>query len=50
VKDPRLGTTKEDFDKQLALALQIRDKLSQTNQASSIFARPKKQLADMRGV
>jgi len=46
VKDPRLGTTKEDFDKQLALALQIRDKLSQTNQAVVDIREAKKQLAE----
>ena len=33
VKDPRFKTTSEDFNRQLALALQIRNKLSQTNQA-----------------
>jgi hypothetical protein len=32
-KDPRLTTTPEDFSKQVSLALQIRDKLSETNQA-----------------
>src|SRR5882757_9900993 len=31
--DPRLKTTPEEFRAQLALSLQIRDKLSQTNQA-----------------
>jgi hypothetical protein len=30
-KDPRTATTPEDFQKQLALGLQIRDKLSQAN-------------------
>jgi photosystem II stability/assembly factor-like uncharacterized protein len=33
VRDPRLKTTPEQYRAQLALALQIRDKLSQTNQA-----------------
>ena len=46
VKDPRLATTKDDFDKQLALSLQIRDKLSQTNQAVIDIREAKKQLAD----
>jgi photosystem II stability/assembly factor-like uncharacterized protein len=46
VKDPRLATTKEDFDKQLTLALQIRDKLSQTNQAVVDIRESKKQLAE----
>jgi hypothetical protein len=32
-KDPRILTTPEDFNKQLELALQIRDKLSAANQA-----------------
>ena len=31
-KDPRAPTTPEDFQKQLALAMQIRNKLSQTNE------------------
>jgi photosystem II stability/assembly factor-like uncharacterized protein len=31
-KDPRLTTTPEDYAKQLSLALQIRNKLSETNQ------------------
>ncbi len=31
-KDPRLSTTPEDYAKQLSLALQIRDKLSETNE------------------
>jgi hypothetical protein len=44
VKDPRLKTTTDDFNKQLALALQIRDKLSQTNQAVIDIREAKKQL------
>jgi hypothetical protein len=31
-KDPRLTTTPEDYAKQLSLAMQLRDKLSETNQ------------------
>jgi DNA-binding protein H-NS len=46
VKDPRLATSRDDFDKQLALALQIRDKLSQTNQAVVDIREAKKQLAE----
>ena len=46
VKDPRLKTTSEDFTRQLALALQIRDKLSQTNQAVIDIREAKKQLGD----
>jgi hypothetical protein len=33
MKDPRLATTPEEYAKQLTLALQIRDKLSETNAA-----------------
>ena len=44
VKDPRLKTTPADFARQLALALQIRDKLSQTNQAVIDIREAKKQL------
>lgn len=32
-KDPRTPTTSEDFNKQLELALQIRDRISEANQA-----------------
>ena len=46
VKDPRLKTTTEDFNRQLALALQIRDKLSQTNQAVIDIRAGEKQLAE----
>ena len=46
VKDPRFKTTSEDFNRQLALALQIRNKLSQTNQAVIDIRQAKKQLAD----
>ena len=31
-KDPRLATTPDDYARQLSLALQVRDKLSETNQ------------------
>jgi photosystem II stability/assembly factor-like uncharacterized protein len=33
LKDPRISTTAEEFSKQLALLLKIRDKLSETNRA-----------------
>ncbi|HUA82694.1 MAG TPA: hypothetical protein VMB85_02470 [Bryobacteraceae bacterium] len=46
VRDPRLKTTPEEFRRQLALALQIRDKLSQTNQAVIDIREAKKQLGD----
>jgi photosystem II stability/assembly factor-like uncharacterized protein len=46
VKDPRLKTTPEDFARQLSLALQIRDKLSQTNQAVIDIREAKKQLGE----
>jgi photosystem II stability/assembly factor-like uncharacterized protein len=46
VKDPRLKTTPEEFTRQLALALQIRDKLSQTNQAVIDIREAKQQLGD----
>jgi hypothetical protein len=45
VKDPRMATTPEDFQRQLALSLQIRDKLSQTNQAVIDIREAKRQLA-----
>jgi photosystem II stability/assembly factor-like uncharacterized protein len=46
VKDPRFKTTSEDFNRQLALALQIRNKLSQTNQAVIDIREAKKQLGE----
>ncbi|HLH39965.1 MAG TPA: hypothetical protein VKX39_12515 [Bryobacteraceae bacterium] len=46
VKDPRLKTTPEQYQRQLALALQIRDKLSQTNQAVIDIREAKKQLGE----
>jgi photosystem II stability/assembly factor-like uncharacterized protein len=44
VKDPRLMTTPDDFEKQLTLSLQIRDKLSQTNQTVIDIREAKRQL------
>jgi hypothetical protein len=44
VKDPRLKTTPDDFEKQLTLSLQIRDKLSQTNQTVIDIREAKRQL------
>jgi photosystem II stability/assembly factor-like uncharacterized protein len=46
IKDPRQKSTQDDYVKQLALALQIRDKLSQTNQAVIDIREAKKQLAE----
>ena len=43
-KDPRAPTTPEDFQKQLALALQIRDKLSQANAGVVKIREAKRQL------
>ena len=43
--DPRLKTRPEDYAAQLALALQIRDKLSAVNQAVIEIREAKKQLA-----
>ena len=43
-KDPRTATTPEDFQKQSAIALQIRDKLSQTNEGVIKIREAKKQL------
>jgi hypothetical protein len=44
VKDPRLKTSPDDFEKQLTLSLQIRDKLSQTNQTVIDIREAKRQL------
>jgi photosystem II stability/assembly factor-like uncharacterized protein len=44
--DPRLKTTAAEFSAQLSLALQIRDKLSQVNQAVVDIRAAKKQLED----
>jgi hypothetical protein len=43
-KDPRLETTPEDYSRQLALALQVRDKLSETNEAVIRIREVRKQL------
>jgi photosystem II stability/assembly factor-like uncharacterized protein len=45
-KDPRVETTPEDYAKQLALSLQIRDKLSATNDAVIGIREIRKQLDD----
>jgi photosystem II stability/assembly factor-like uncharacterized protein len=45
-KDPRLNTTQEEFAKQVSLALQIRDKLSETNGGVVRIREAKKQLED----
>jgi hypothetical protein len=44
-KDPRASTTPEDFNKQLALELQIRDRISVANQAVIDIREAKKELA-----
>ncbi len=43
-KDPRLSTTPEEYTKQLTLALQIRDKLSDTNEGVIRIREVRKQL------
>jgi photosystem II stability/assembly factor-like uncharacterized protein len=48
-KDPRAPTTPEDFQKQLALALQIRDKLSQANEGVIKIREAKRQLDKYAG-
>jgi photosystem II stability/assembly factor-like uncharacterized protein len=45
-KDPRLSTTPEDYAKQLSLARQLCDKLSETNQAVVRIREVRKQLED----
>ena len=45
-KDPRLSTTPEDYAKQVTLALQIRDKLSATNEAVIRIREVRKQLEE----
>jgi photosystem II stability/assembly factor-like uncharacterized protein len=45
-KDPRLSTTPEDYAKQVSLALQIRDKLSATNEGVIRIRELRKQLED----
>jgi photosystem II stability/assembly factor-like uncharacterized protein len=46
VKDPRQSSSQDDYARQLALALQVRDKLSQTNQAVIDIRDAKKQLTE----
>jgi photosystem II stability/assembly factor-like uncharacterized protein len=46
INDPRLKTTAADFNAQLSLSLQVRDKLSQVNQAVIDIRAAKKQLED----
>ena len=46
MKDPRLDTTPEDYARQLSLALQIRDKLSETNEGVIRIREMRKQLED----
>jgi sensor c-di-GMP phosphodiesterase-like protein len=43
-KDPRLETTPEEYAKQLSLSLQVRDKLSETNDAVIRIRELRKQL------
>ncbi len=45
-KDPRLSTTPEDYAKQLSLALQIRDKLSEANGGVVKIREVRKQLEE----
>ncbi len=45
-KDPRLTTTPEEYAKQVSLALQIRDKLSETNQGVIRIRELRKQLEE----
>jgi photosystem II stability/assembly factor-like uncharacterized protein len=44
LKDPRVPTTPEDYAKQLTLSLQVRDKLSETNDAVIRIREVRKQL------
>jgi photosystem II stability/assembly factor-like uncharacterized protein len=46
MKDPRLETTPEEYGRQLSLSLQIRDKLSATNDAVIRIREIRKQLED----
>jgi photosystem II stability/assembly factor-like uncharacterized protein len=46
-KDPRLQTTTEDFQKQLALQMKIRDKLTETHNAVAQIRDVKRQLDDL---
>jgi hypothetical protein len=45
-KDPRLTTTPEDYAKQLSLALQVRDKLTETNDGVIRVREARKQLEE----
>ena len=45
-KDPRLSTTQEEYTKQVTLALQIRDKLTETNEGVIRIREIRKQLED----
>ena len=45
-KDPRLDTTPDDYARQLSLSLQIRDKLSETNEGVVRIRAVRKQLED----
>ncbi|SPF36222.1 Glycosyl hydrolase, BNR repeat-containing protein [Candidatus Sulfopaludibacter sp. SbA4] len=45
-KDPRLPTTPEDYARQLSLSLQLRDKLSETNEGVIKVREARKQLED----
>jgi kynureninase len=47
IKDPRLETTPEEFRAQLQTALQMRDKLSQTNQAIVQIRDVRKQIDEL---
>jgi hypothetical protein len=46
MKDPRLTTTPEEYTKQVTLALQLRDKLSETNQGVIRIREVRKQLEE----
>jgi len=48
-KDPRLETTPEEYSKQLTLALQVRDKLSETNEGVVRIREVRKQLEQYAG-
>lgn len=45
-KDPRVPGTQEDFDKQLQLSIQVRDKVTQANEAVSKIRDVRKQIDD----
>jgi photosystem II stability/assembly factor-like uncharacterized protein len=48
-KDPRINTTPEDFQSQLALELQIRDKLTQAHEAIINIRAIRKQIEELSG-